>query len=205
MATDTTDCDLNNDCIDELMTGGARSWLDLNGGGGGASELTNWINYGFPDPLPPHKWIPEEINVTTSIFYTAAASVVGEDVILPVFNNACNGYPNIYVNPETNAQCTYGPDDDRTIAGTNMNFHIIAFSVFHVTCVQTGNDEATAEAEYATNNPNNCNGHQSAESNGSIDDNDKTIEGYFKLVGLGGYGGPGDWFDTGTFTVVLTK
>ena len=41
-----TDCDLNNDCIDELMTGGARSWLDLDGGGGGANELTDWIKNG---------------------------------------------------------------------------------------------------------------------------------------------------------------
>ncbi len=43
VAPGTTDCDLDNDCVDELMTGGARSWLDLNGGGGGASELSNWI------------------------------------------------------------------------------------------------------------------------------------------------------------------
>jgi len=36
----------------------------------------------------------------------------------------------------------------------------------------------------------------------SIDDNDKTIEGYFKINDIGGYGGLGDWYDTGTFTVV---
>jgi hypothetical protein len=44
------DCDLNNDCVDELMTGGARSWLDLNGGGGGANELKDWIT-GAEDPF----------------------------------------------------------------------------------------------------------------------------------------------------------
>jgi hypothetical protein len=38
------DCDLDNDCTDELMAGGARSWLDLDGGGGGANELKDWIS-----------------------------------------------------------------------------------------------------------------------------------------------------------------
>ena len=219
VAPNTTDCDLNNDCIDELMTGGARSWLDLDGGGGGANELTNWIMNGFPDPIPPHKWIPEESGVATSIFHTAAAYVVGEDVILPVFNNVCNGVPNTLVDPELNAQCTYGPDDDRTIAGSSLNFHIITFAQFHVTCVQTGKNKVTAEPGYIFNNAkHNCNGHDAAVNNktscdpnpphkctSSIDENDKTIEGYFKEVNLGGYSGPGDWFDTGTFTVVLTR
>jgi Flp pilus assembly protein TadG len=135
VAPNTTDCDLNNDCIDELMTGGARSWLDLNGGGGGANDLKNWIMNGFPDPIPPHKWIPQESGVATSIFHTAAAYVVGKDVVLPVFNNLCNGNPNIYADPEQGAQCTYGPLDDRSIVGPSLNFHVITFSEFHVTCV----------------------------------------------------------------------
>jgi hypothetical protein len=207
VAPNTTDCDLDNDCVDELMTGGARSWLDLNGGGGGANELKNWLRYGFPDPIPPHKWIPEESGVATSIFHTAAAYVVGKDVILPVFNNICNGMPNIYVDPETLAQCTYGPDDDRTIVGNSMNFHIRTFAEFHVTCVQTGKNKITAESGYVFNDKKgkDCNGHQEAVGRGAIDDNDKTIEGYFKDDDIGGYGGPGDWFDTGTFTVILIR
>jgi len=208
VAPNTTDCDLNNDCVDELMTGGARSWLDLDGGGGGANELKNWLMNGFSTPIPPHKWIPEESGVATSIFHTAAASVVGKDVILPVFNNVCNKAPNIFVDPEpdTPAQCTYGPDDNRTIVGPSFNFHVITFASFHVTCVQTGKNKVTAQTGYVFNNPKkNCNGHQSAANVGSIDDNDKTIEGYFKDADLGGYGGPGDLFDTGTFTVVLVR
>jgi len=219
-----TDCDLNNDCIDELMTGGARSWLDLDGGGGGANELTDWIRNGFPDPIPPHKWIPEESGVATSIFHTAAAAVVGEDVILPVFNNVCNGNPDIFVSPEPQnpEQCNYGPYDDRTIVGPSLNFHIITFAQFHVTCVQTGNHKVTAEDGYiyydldgdVDPHGKDCNGHLYAANNCvgsgndktcSIDDNDKTIEGYFEEVNLGGYSGPGDWFDAGTFTVVLVR
>jgi hypothetical protein len=212
-----TDCDLNNDCIDELMTGGARSWLDLDGGGGGANELTDWIKNGFPNPIPPHKWIPEESGVATSIFHTAAAAVVGEDVVLPVFNNFCNGYPDIFINPEPDnpSQCNYGSSDDRTIVGPSFNFHIITFAMFHVTCVQTGK-KVTAETGYVfdDNKGKDCNGHLAAVNNCfgsgknktcSIDQNDKTIEGYFKINDLGGYGGPGDWFNTGAFTVILVK
>jgi hypothetical protein len=219
----TTDCDLDDDCIDELMTGGARSWLDLNGGGGGANELTNWIENGFPDPIPPHKWIPEESGVATSIFHTAAAAVVGKDVVLPVFNKFCEDYPNILepatapgFNDETRSQCTYSlPPDNLSIARNNyFNFHIITFAEFHVTCVQTAHNKVTAETGYVFDNPQkDCNGHHLAaclvknkgKCVGSIDENDKTIEGYFKINDLGGYGGPGDWFNTGAFTVILVK
>ncbi len=206
VAPNTVDCDLNNDCIDELMTGGGRSWLDLNGGGGGAAELINWIQNGFPDPIPPHKWIPSEEGVSTSIFHTAANYVVGKDVILPVFNNICNGVPNIFRDPETTDSCTYGPFDDLSITSSATNFHIITFASFHVTCVQTGKNKAIAEDGYPYDNPQkNCNGHEAAVGKGSIDTNDKTIEGYFKDANLGGYGGPGDWWDAGSFTVVLVR
>jgi hypothetical protein len=200
-----TDCDLDNDCIDELMTGGARSWLDLNGGGGGANELKNWLRNGFPDPIYPHTWIPEESGVATSIFHTAAAYVVGKDVTLPVFNKICDRYPNDLTNPETLAACNVGNIDNRDIAGNNMNFHVVTFATFHVTCVQTGGNKVTAETGYVFIKNKECNGHGRAVSVGSIDDNDKTIEGYFKELNHGGYGGLGDQVDAGTFTVVLVR
>jgi hypothetical protein len=219
VAPNTIDCDINNDCIDELMAGGARSWLDLDGGGGGASELTDWITNGFPDPIPPHKWIPEESGVATSIFHTAANEVVGEDVILPVFNHLCDHYPDTSTITETVGACEYYPAwDDLSLAASSMNFHIITFAQFHVTCVQTGKNKVRWESGYDSIDGKNCNGHAAAANNEyycdpnpphkcvtSIDDNDKTIEGYFKEVNLGGYSGPGNWYDTGTFTVVLTK
>jgi hypothetical protein len=211
-----TDCDLDNDCIDELMTGGARSWLDLNGGGGGANELTNWLQNGFPDPISPHTWIPEESGVATSIFHTAAQYVVGKDVTLPVFNKICDTYPNNLTNPETLAACNIGSIDIRTVAGNNMNFHVVTFATFHVTCVQTGKNKVTAESGYVFINNNECNGHGRAaclyldpnpphKCVGAIDENDKTIEGYFKELNTGGYSGPGDPVDVGTFTVVLVR
>jgi hypothetical protein len=204
--TGEIDCDLNNDGIDELLAGGARSWLDLNGGGGGANELTNWIQNGFPNPIPPHTWLPEESGVATSIFHTAAASTVGKDVILPVFDKLCDRYPDDVTDPETKAACNvYLPYDDRTKASTNMNFHIISFSQFHVTCIQTGRNRVTAEAGLNLHGNDPCPGHDRAVNNNSIDVNDKTIEGYFKETQIYGYGGEGDFVDTGAFVVVLVR
>ncbi len=207
--TDPTliDCDLDNDCFDELATGGARSWLDLDGGGGGANELKDWISGAEPPPqIETHTWVPEESGVATSIFQSTADNMVGKIVILPVFNKVCNGLPT-FDDPETLDQCNAGTGDhDELIASGSFNFHVISFSAFHVTCVQTGKNKTTAEANYFLSpSDKDCYGHQSAVANGSIDDNDKTIEGYFVRENLGGFGGNGEWFDTGTFTVVLTR
>lgn len=227
----TTDCDLNNDCIDELMTGGGRSWLDLDGGGGGASELTDWIKNGFPGEIKRHTWLAQEPGVATSIFHTAANFAVGKDVILPVFDKICQSSSLFFnSNPETNDACAYGtqPDHpDTTVWGNDPYFHVISFSAFHVTCVQTGKNQVTHEDGYIhydakgnvdknQKSANYCNGHEQAsclyddpnpphKCIGSIDENDKTIEGYFIEDNLGGYGGSGDWVNTGAYTVVLIK
>lgn len=216
------DCDLNNDGIDELMAGGARSWLDLNGGGGGASELSNWIKTGFPDPIPPHKWLPEEEGVATSIFKDASF-MVGKDVILPVFNKVCDTVKDSwnYSDPETLQSCNYGPLDDRSLVSSGLNFHVITFAQFHVTCVQTGKNRVWSEPSLGLKPNDPCPGHDKAAStcycNGvpcdpkdkdavcSIDDNDKTIEGYFTIDQIYGYGGQGNFVDAGAFVVVLVR
>jgi hypothetical protein len=206
------DCDPDNDCIDELMGGGARSWLDLDNSGGGAAQVKYWIENPASVPeIQPHTWLASVNGVATSIF-RVASGLAGQNVILPVFNNFCPSRPDIYssqINPETNETCTYTSLDN-----------VISFSAFHVTCVQTGKNSSsvTAEPGYfdvveGTNGT--CAGHYEAthlcwpdpsdpkKDICSLDDNAKTIEGYFTRLNVGGFSGPGDWFDTGTFTVVL--
>lgn len=196
------------------MAGGARSWLDLNGSGGGANELKDWIlstcdpNKPAPPVIQVHTWVPEESGVATSIFHSTASCLVGKDVILPVFNKVCNGLPDVpATNPETLAQCNAWTEDNQNIiTSSTLNFHVISFSAFHITCVQTGKNKTVAEPGYFLQpQDKNCYGHASAVAAGSIDDNDKTIEGYFVRENLGGYGGPGGWYDTGTYTVVLVR
>jgi hypothetical protein len=216
------DCDVDNDCIDELMGGGARSWLDLDGSGGGAAQVKYWIEHpaSVPD-VEPHEWLASVNGTATSIFRSASV-LVGTDVILPVFNNFCDSRPNIFsdqTDPESLAACTYTDLDNLDLAGANRNYHIISFSAFHVTCVQTGknSNSVTAETNYFDTvnwTHGECAGHVRATQNCwtdptqkkeicSLDDNAKTIEGYFTRLNVGGFSGPGEWFDTGTFTVVL--
>jgi hypothetical protein len=210
------DCDIDNDCIDELMTGGARAWLDLDGSGGGAADLKDWIAH--PETVPDinvHDWLPSAQGTDTSIFRVASQNIVGEDVILPVFNNLCKtGEPDIWsdqIDPETTENCTYTDLDNLDLAGSNVNYHIYSFSAFHVTCIQLGKNKNSVYAENGYvffndyNNKDWCNGHALAVENGSIDEGEKTIEGYFTKLDLGGYAGNGTWNNTGTFTVVLTK
>jgi hypothetical protein len=213
------DCDLNNDCIDELMTGGARAWLDLDGSGGGANDLKGWI--ANPETVPDidcHDWLPSAQGTDTSIFQVASNNLPGTNVILPVFNNLCKtGEPDIWsgqIDPESTSNCTYTDLDDLSLAGSNVNYHIYSFSAFHVTCVQLGKNQnsVTYEDGYEFVPGNNtgkykgwCNGHWKAVTVGSMDANEKTIEGYFIELDLGGYAGHGEWNNTGTFTVVLTR
>jgi hypothetical protein len=205
------DCDLDDDCVDELAAGGSRSWLDLDGApSGGAGELKSWIDGSVPvDPIDVHTWLAGQSGVATSIFKTVAQYYVGKNVILPVFNKNCNGYPTV-ADPETLDYCNAGSIDTLNlidgIGPGTFTFHVISFSAFHITCVQTGKNKTIAEPGYFLHpSDKDCYGHERAVDAGSIDANDKTIEGYFIRLNLGGYGGPGSWYDTGTYTVVLTR
>jgi hypothetical protein len=53
LPTGTLDCDIDNDGVDDLETGGNRSWLDLTGKAG-AGDLRDWIRNGFPGALKEH-------------------------------------------------------------------------------------------------------------------------------------------------------
>lgn len=204
------DCDIDDDCVDDLAAGGSRSWLDLDGApAGGAAELKGWISGAVQvDPLDVHTWLAGQSGGAVSLFKTAKDYILGEEIILPVFNKSCDGYP-IVSDPETLSYCNAGSIDNLELIdgvgpGT-FTFHIISFSAFHVTCVEI-NKKGYGEAGYFLDaNDKDCYGHQAAVSAGSIDLNDNTIEGYFVRQNLGGYGGPGSWYDTGTFTVVLVR
>lgn len=196
IAPGTIDCDLDDDGMDDLMAGGARSWLDLDGGGGGAAELKDWMNGGFVGPLYTHTWLAEESGAVASLF-KEAEWMENKNVILPVFNKICNGVPAAPNPPppsETNAQCELGPTDTIISGGgtATMYFHVISFAQFHVTCVQSKPGS-------------HCPGHDLAVSVGSMDNNDRSIEGYFITDSLAGYGDPNADIDAGSFVVNLVR
>jgi hypothetical protein len=71
--------------------------------------------------------------------------------------------------------------------------------------VQTAKNRVWSEPALGLKKNDPCPGHQKAVDNESIDDNDKTIEGYFTTDQIYGYGGSGNFVDAGTFVVVLVR
>jgi hypothetical protein len=135
------DCDLNNDGVDEILAGGDRSWLDLDGtvddsGSQGSSELVDWINNGFGGEIFPHTWLPDQTGVATNVFSSVWDSLLNRDVIIPVFDKHCDGDPRI------TGGCEWDGDAVDTIkemsSASPVYYHIIGFATFHITCVYEG-------------------------------------------------------------------
>jgi hypothetical protein len=181
------DCDYNDDGINDLLAGGDRSWLDLSGGGGGASDMSDWILNGFPDEIHIHTWLGGQTGVAASVFQTAH-SRIGDDVVIPVFDKYCDQPGSL---PETSCPALYDPEDITVPSGgtSTLYYHIISFSVFHITCVDS--------PPYGP-----CPGHQAAGLPGNV----KTIEGYFVQGPVPGLTGrPGDGVDAGAYSLYLTR
>ncbi len=187
------DCNPDGDEENEYITGGGRSWVDLNGYGGGSSELVCWIK-GIetlcPVSLSIHTWLPEQSGVATDVF-KAAETRVGQIVILPVFNKYTPG-----CNPQTDpgdlciGQWETGQDSIMTSSSTAISYyHIISYSLFKITCV-------TAPGG-------NCPGKSYLISYNIIDNNTKTIEGYFVEGHVNGLSGKCN-YDAGAHTIYLS-
>jgi len=190
------DCDLNNDTINELKTGGGRSWLDLDGSGGGSNQLVDWVLGGYDGTLHEHTWFAGQSGVANDVFQ-AVGDIVDTIVLLPVFDTfPCNGQPDI------NCPDLYHdkpPDEWQdsmilTSGASQLYFHVVSFSAFHITCV---------EAPGVPGHPD-CPGKNAAlAANPSIPENTKSIEGYFVEynAGEGRCTGP----NVGLHTIYLNK
>jgi hypothetical protein len=165
-------CDFDGDGRNDFLGRGDASWLDLDGDGGGASDMVDWIKDGFNDPIRIHTWVPSEPGDTVSGFH-AAADEVGEIKVLPIFDQFCVGEPDA---PE-NSYCMDiahnhiplppGMTSDIVVYGTAQTYyHIIGFAYFYISCVDA-----------PSHSP--CPGHEKAVELGLIKHNVGTIEGYF--------------------------
>ena len=178
------DCDLDGDGDEELLVGGDRSWLDLSGGGGGASELIDWIRNGFSPQVQMHTWYSGQSGVANSIFMTVKEKI-DMQLVLPVYDKISVGAP---VPPQLDV-----PEDTIVwTSGTWTNyFHVISFSIFVPTCVHaTGGDSCPLYNDYR--------------AAGHLGPDDKTIEGYFVNGSVVGLGGQGE-LDAGAYTLYLTR
>lgn len=198
------DCDLDNDGVIDVLTGGERSWLDLDGGSSDAGELRDWILIPGSATIQTHIWAMGSDGGKTTV-YDAALQKEGEDVILPVFNHNCAmGAEGETAGKLEDTQCfidfsaTEGGADPKIggnnpdVDGNNVDyFHVISFAVFHVECV--------------SNKPKkDCPIKTIAIDQGLAEDNTFSIEGYFKRGYLPeGGGGPNNLPWLGAWTVYL--
>ncbi len=186
--TGPIDCDFDNDGDLDLFPSGDRSWLNLDGGGVGANEMKNWIGNGLTFTIYEHTWFAGNPGVQNSVF-TAVEAQEGQILAVPVFDALCDNQPS------AGGPCDDDFHDGQDLVvpgnGPNTYFHVVAFSLFYVSCVHnTGTD--------------NCPGHAVAADAG-MSDNEKTIEGYFIDSTMPGLGGGGGDTDVGTFVLFLVK
>jgi hypothetical protein len=191
------DCDIDNDGTDDLLGTGGRSWLDLDGTGGGAFDLSCWIDGNYascPIEIPEHSWRSEQDGVANSVFMTAGENA-GEDRIMPVFDYICRTSENPLC-----PQPWHTEDNSPGGGGTSaIWYHIKSFSIFHITCVTTVGKVYDPEGT-------GCPGNSWAQMV-TGDHNVRTIEGYFMegyVPGLEGKLSEGGTY-AGAFTIYLIK
>lgn len=215
LPTTLLDCDVNpEDDVIDVFLGGERSWMDLDGGGGGG--LAGWVSDGFPYPIYVPTWFAAEEGDKVNVFQ-AAEDRLGEIVLLPVFDAFCP------VDPRTSASCTYDAGDifpgqpgfpsynparpgDTAENPNQMFFRISSISAFRITCVQAPSvDRPADQVDPSTGNciglQNVINANPQVFKNNGIINSTVSIEGYF----VRDFGGTGacDGAFAGVYTVYL--
>jgi hypothetical protein len=185
MPAGTLDCDYDDDDLNDVLAGGDRSWLDLDGGGGGADELVDWVNGGYAGDLIEHTWFGGQSGVANSIFQ-AAENRVGDQVLVPVFDKYCDQPDKL---PEIACPEIFDVGDETVASGgaATLYYHVVGFALFEISCVDA--------PPYGP-----CPGHTAAGLPASV----KTIEGQFVKGFVPGGGGRGG-VDAGAFTLYLTR
>ena len=201
------DCDIDNDGYNDALEGGDRSWLDLDGGGGGAADLKEWILEGYGPTIPIHTWLPGQTGTVGSAFDAFEdPRVLGTNRLVPVYNNLCKGDP-----WAPGSECTGGPDSDEDrIVTVNAQdpkyYHVISFAIFHISCVWSGGNSPAPEPGIEPVN-NNCPARElvglyATGQTKSV----KSVEGYFLEGTQWGLGGKiVDGIDAGAYTLFLTR
>ena len=164
------DCDLDDDCYDDVMSGGSRGWLDLTGGGGGANELIDFIDGSKPVTLRVHSWLGSKDGNTTSVYSAVKEYAENRDVIIPVFDYFCAKKLTEDPDDPESPNCLIDPEDWVAKEGIGPYFHVNAFALFHITCVRADKDECPVINELLSDN---------AAYMSSYKDNIISIEGYF--------------------------
>jgi hypothetical protein len=136
-------CDVNCDGTTdvEILSESSFGWLDLDGNGSDANELSDWC-LGEGDPyVEIHHWYAGKSGVAVSVFDTVGDHLIGKTAVVPVFDHFCHGVPGY-----DNDECEWHPDETETATDTVVlsggtfddYFHVIGFANYLITCVEAG-------------------------------------------------------------------
>lgn len=194
------DCDINNDGEDDYIAGGGRSWLDLNGGSENKNDYKDWIDGTKIDPVSEHMWLPGGDGSVASIYHATEERRISDPyVVLPIFDDYTVGCRPDPITSSCHSQWHNIPSE--TIKPSNSGsidyYHVSSFSLFKITCVSFGKNHPRP-----SDNPPTCVGKDFLVSNGIIDDNVQTIEGYFLEGYVPGLTGKCD-YKAGAYTIYL--
>ncbi len=228
--TDYLDCDFINadgsygigDGVDDLLSGGGRSWLDLNGGSSNASELKDWVTGKETATISTHTWLPGASGNIGSVYNSLGKDdlYVGQIFLVPVFNDYT-----VSCDPSTDLLCiskyhTKPPDlwQDRIMAssGSKDYYHVASTSLFMITGIYRGKNGGKCQGNCTATNylidqckvspaPSWCYYPDPDPKNNVkllYDDNAKTIEGYFIEGSDPRLSGKCD-YDAGAYTIYL--
>ena len=185
------DCDIDDDGVNDvdILSGANRSWLNLDGGSSGSSELIDWIRgQGVPD-VRNHTWFQGSTGARNSVYQAIEDYRLNQDVLIPVFDLIAPGLKNKQLPSQFHSGIDIFVD-----SGAGDYFHVMTFATFHVTCVSTGtNDHCPAKDDLV--------------DSGAIKKaNTFTVEGCFKQSLFEGGGTPGQCnVDAGSYVLKLIR
>lgn len=165
-------CDLDGDGKKEIQVGGNRGLLYLTAD---TNNITAWItNEGaHPDfSIKSHIWLSGKSGLEVDLVIAMATEgFPGEVVLIPIYNEICDGDPRTDSTCVDNAHASPpwpefdGEDDFSEIRNTTLNYHILAFAPFYMSCVSKSGD---------------CPGYRYAQTfNSDLNNNEPVVEGYF--------------------------
>jgi len=206
------DCDLDNDGRIDWVSAENRGWSDLDGnedyscnedisGAEGGPELENWITFGYDCDLTRHTWVGDQPGDATPLYTTVEARrKFNPYVVLPIFDKPpCEGDPRYDSNPGCFWHTDSTPPDTihsfTSSAGQTKYYHIIDFSVFYISCVQTKKGDCPAATEFFNLN------HKDPK----FPDSYRAIEGYFVKGYVPGLGGDCEYDPDGPYTIYLDR
>lgn len=184
------DCDIDNDGNNdvEALSGANRSWLNLDGGASGSSEMIAWIRGNNVPEVRNHTWFSGSTGVRDSVYQAIEDYRLHQYVLIPVFDLVAPGLKNKELPP------AFHSEDRFVDSGAGDYFHVMTFATFYVTCVSTGSND-------------HCPAKDALVSTGAIEKaNTKTVEGCFKQGLFEGGGLPGQCnVDAGTYVLKLIR